>query len=393
MHEGRDDGRDDDGLVRHTQEFDHQEGRRAHDGRRDLAAGGGRGFDRAREMARIAHTDHGRDGQRTHRDRIGDRRARQHAEHGRTEHADLGRAAGIPAGDRRSDVEEQLAEADARGEHTEQDEMENISRHHADRHAINALAREVHVVDELRPAGARMLEQARKDRPGERVGDEDQGDDRQRPTHAAASGFKHQDDQDGPHDHIEQQRIADPEREVVEHIGDVQHRDRDRGPEQPIEQRHAARAQPGAAARLRIAALAGREHQEDQAEHESQVHAAVRGFAQQPEAGRVVMEERERDQQHLHDHRGRRHGRSKTHLGIELLLEFLQALGIDFSGGGGHGGVQYDKKYRSKGKRHARWGHAVSVWLQITSAGRFPCRTWRHPDGRGCRRSSRRFPW
>ena len=67
--------------------------------------------------------------------------------------------------------------------------------------------------------------------------------------------------------------------------------ERDRDAEQPVEQRHAARRAASACrARRSRARLAQRKDQEDQAQHEGQVHAAVRGLAQQAEAGRVVVE-------------------------------------------------------------------------------------------------------
>ena len=46
--------------------------------------------------------------------------------------------------------------------------------------------------------------------------------------------------------------------------------------------------------RLVVAALREREDEEDQAEHEGQVDAAMHRLLQEPEAGRVVVEERER---------------------------------------------------------------------------------------------------
>ena len=168
MHERGHDRRDDDRLVRQVQELDHQERRRAHDRRRDLAAGRGGGFDRAREVARIAEADHRRDRQRADRHGVRDRRTRQHAEHRRGEDADLGGTAGIASGDRRRDVDEELAQADARREHAEQHEVEDERRDDADRDAVDALARHVEVVDEARPRRARMLEQARE-RPAPRA--------------------------------------------------------------------------------------------------------------------------------------------------------------------------------------------------------------------------------
>ena len=55
----------------------------------------------------------------------------------------------------------------------------------------------------------------------------------------------------------------------------------------------------------------------------------MRGFAQQAEAGGVVVEAAQDDQQPLDDLRGRRHVGPEPHLGVELLLEFLQPARVD----------------------------------------------------------------
>ena len=60
------------------------------------------------------------------------------------------------------------------------------------------------------------------------------------------------------------------------------------------------------------------------------MHAAVSGLAQEAKAGGVEMKQRQRDEQPAHQHGGRRHHRPKLHFGIELLLERLQLLGIEF---------------------------------------------------------------
>ena len=70
-----------------VEELDHQERRGAQHRRRDLPAGRRCGLDGAGEVARIAEADHRGNRQRADRDRVGDRRARQHAEQRRREHA------------------------------------------------------------------------------------------------------------------------------------------------------------------------------------------------------------------------------------------------------------------------------------------------------------------
>ena len=140
MHEGRHDRRQDDGRVGQPQELDHQEGGGAHDRRRDLAARRGGRFDRGREMLLVAEADHRRDRQRADRHRVGDGRARDHAEQSRAEDRHLGRAAGIAACHPGGAVKKELAEADARGEDAEQHEVEDVGRDDAEGDAVDALA-------------------------------------------------------------------------------------------------------------------------------------------------------------------------------------------------------------------------------------------------------------
>jgi phage terminase Nu1 subunit (DNA packaging protein) len=56
-------------------------------------------------------------------------------------------AAGVASGDRRRDVDEELAQSDARRQHAEQHEVEDERRDDADRDPVDALARHVEVVD------------------------------------------------------------------------------------------------------------------------------------------------------------------------------------------------------------------------------------------------------
>ena len=86
----------------------------------------------AAKCALVAEPDHHRDGQRADGHGVGDRGAGDHAEQRRAEDRDLGRPAGEAAGHRRP-AEEQLAEADAGGEHAEQHEVEDVGRDHAER--------------------------------------------------------------------------------------------------------------------------------------------------------------------------------------------------------------------------------------------------------------------
>src|SRR3546814_4218669 len=94
------------------------------------------------------------------RDGIGDRRPGDHAEEGGAEDRDFGRAAGEAAGDEGGAIEEKLAEPDARRKDAEEDEVEDVGRHDAQRDAVDPLRGEVEVVDKLGDRCARVDENA-----------------------------------------------------------------------------------------------------------------------------------------------------------------------------------------------------------------------------------------
>ncbi len=210
-----------------------------------------------------------------------------------------------------------------------------------------------------------MLEQAREPRAPKRIGDEDHSDHRQRPAERAARRFEQRDQQDRSHHDIDRERVADAEGEVLEDVRDVEHRRGHRQRKHPVEPGHAAGPPPARFGRMLEQRLAVREHQEHEAQHEGQVHAAVRDLLQQSEARGVVVEDRQQDQEAADQRRRRRRQRPEAHLGVELALQFIELADVEC--GGGHG--------------------------RLTSAGRLPCRTFPRPDGTGCPRPSPRFPW
>ena len=144
-------------FVRDVKKLNHQERSCAHDGRRNLPACARGGLNRRSEMSRVAYTNHCRDGQRPHCHGVSDRRARQHAEHRRAHDRNLGRPACITAGNGRGHIQKQLAKANSCREHTEQHKVKNIRRHNTYRYTVNALTREVHMVNNLRPRIASVL--------------------------------------------------------------------------------------------------------------------------------------------------------------------------------------------------------------------------------------------
>jgi hypothetical protein len=118
--------------------------------------------------------------------------------------------------------------------------VEDVGRDHAERDAVDALAREIEVVDELGEGGARMDEQARHARPVQGVEAEGRGDDGKRPAHRAARCLEQEQDQASAQHHVRRGRVADPEGEIVQrdqwHVQDGHHR---HDGEKPIVERDA----------------------------------------------------------------------------------------------------------------------------------------------------------
>jgi hypothetical protein len=143
---------------------------------------------------------------------------------------------------------------------------------------------------QLAPA---CLQQTREGRAGQRVEHEADGDQRQRPAHRAPRGFEQRDDEDRAHHHVERAAGCRRGRSGPRRCRGC----RAPKPRWPAPAPSRTRARCRGACKLcgpaAPAALAVREDQEDQPQHEGQVHAAVRDFLQQPEARRVVVEHRQ----------------------------------------------------------------------------------------------------
>src|SRR3546814_18568473 len=99
-----------------------------------------------------------------------------HAEEGGAEDRDFGRAAGEAAGDEGGAIEEKLAEPDARRKDAEEDEVEDVGRHDAQRDAVDPLRGEVEVVDKLGDRCARVDENAGHGGAEDRVDHEQDGE-------------------------------------------------------------------------------------------------------------------------------------------------------------------------------------------------------------------------
>src|SRR5690606_14214677 len=179
--------------------------------------------------------------------------------------------------------------------------------------------------------------------------------------------------------------------------------------EGPIEERDAAGTPPSRRREPLLVDLAGGEDEEDEADDEGHVDAAMRRLAQETETGRVVMECRQREEQPRDQPRPTRLEGAEAHLRIELLLE-RPALGPSVKACIGHrrtiplvgasaapclrcsrAGAAPGKKKPSAGQgtadeRRGTGGGPDARRASLTSGGRLPCRTSRRPDGRECPR-------
>ena len=149
------------------------------------------------------------------------------------------------------------------------------------------------------------------------------------------------------------------------------------------ERRH--QAGPGG---RRVVFLPPGEDQKDQAKDAGEVDAAMQGLLQQPEAGRVVVKTREPEQQGRDDPAG--HGKQwpESHLWIEFELKLLD-LGVVEVYGCRHAGSANRAMSSSVMSSSVT---SRSKGTPAISAGRLPCRIFRHPDAAECRRRGAQSP-
>ena len=143
---------------------------------------------------------------------------RDRSEERRGHDADLGGSARVASGQDHRVVDEELAQAHALRHDPEQHEMEHHGGDDPEGDAEDALRGEVHVVDELAPVHAGMLQDLRRNvGTQERVGDEDQDDQRQHEADGAPRDLQGRDDQAGAQDDVGRRRIALAKRLLRDH--------------------------------------------------------------------------------------------------------------------------------------------------------------------------------
>ena len=377
VHEGGHDGGDQDRGQRQAEILDHQERDRSHDRGRDLPAGRGRGLDRRGEVAGIAHADHRGDRQRPGRDGVGDGRPRDRPQHRRGQHRHLGRPPGIAPGEGRGHVDEQLPQPDPCRHDPEQDEVEHVGRDHAERGAVDALARQVQVVDDVGPARAGMDEDAGHVLAEIGVGHEQDGDDRQRPSHRPAHGLQQDDDQGRAHQDVGGRGVADPERQLVVDPRHVERRGRAGDRQQPVHQRQAQQRQRPA--RDLLPAEGGKGH-EDEEGRRGKVKPAMDRRLRDAEPGGVVVIAAQQEQDHAREDGDRAHQIPEPHLGVVFLLDRGELIGAQnvgrvVAGGAGVGHVVVLNEEGPQAAMRLRAGAGG-----LTGSARLRDRSARRPD-------------
>jgi hypothetical protein len=203
IEEGREDRDEHDVDVRDARELGHQERARAHEGRHDLPARGGRGLDPARLRRAVAELLHERDGEGARGDDVGDGRSADRAHAGRGDDGGLGRAAPLPPRGGIGEVDEELARPCHFEEGAEEDEDEDEGGRDAERQAEDAFGAERHLARDAFERVAAVVEdpghpvgekRELAPPPGEGIGDEDRADDRHPEAHRAPRGLEHDED-------------------------------------------------------------------------------------------------------------------------------------------------------------------------------------------------------
>ena len=237
---------DDDLRVGHANHLRHDEGRRPHDGRQELAADRGGGFHGASELARVADALHQRDGEGAGGDDVGHGRAIDGAEKARRNDGNLGRSPLGVTGHGQRNVVEELPHAALFHHRAEDDEEEDVAGGDADRRAVDALGVGEEMVGQRRPVIAPVHEHAGEAAPVEAVGDEDEAQNDERLARDAARGLQHQHHEQRRHAHVQAAGGASARDHALIVVPDVKRHGKAQRRQQPV-QRAGARA-VGAAA-------------------------------------------------------------------------------------------------------------------------------------------------
>ena len=193
--------------VRDADVLDHQERRRAHHRRHDLAVDRAHGLDRAGLDAAVAGLLHQRDREDAARDHVAHRRARDHAVERRRHHGHLGRAAAQVAERGEAHLHHVVAAAGAIEQRAEQHVDEDRAGRHAERDAEHALGGEPQVRQQAVERRALVRQHLGHVGAEHRVGDEQRGQHRHRPADGAPRGLEQQHEPDARDHDVHRRRL------------------------------------------------------------------------------------------------------------------------------------------------------------------------------------------
>ena len=190
----RDQRRAHDIEIGNADDLGHDESRRAHDRRHQLAVRRCRHFDGSRLVRRQANLFHQRDGEGAGGYRIGNRRARHHAGQARGDNRRFGRAAAHPAEPGKGYIDKIFARACAVEKSAEQHEQKYEICRDCERHAKDAGGREILVIDDIIERNAAVAQKFRQIRTDKTIGEKDDAEDWQGRAERAARRFEQQND-------------------------------------------------------------------------------------------------------------------------------------------------------------------------------------------------------
>ena len=275
-----------DGEVAHLGDVGHDEGRRAHDGRHELAPRRGAGFHGAGEGRGIAHLLHQRDGENARAVHIGLGRAGDGAEKRRGENGHLGRTAlGLP-GQHAREVHEDAAHVGDFEKGTEEHKGENHGGRRADGHAVDAFGEQEELLDHGFRRDGHMAEGPGEICPEQAIGDEAERHDDEGQPRRPARGLQHKHDESRAEEHLLRRHLVHIGEAVKDLVGILEIKDGDAHREAgqgDVDDREQGRFRLF----LAILGIAGHENK-GQAEHETQVGHALQGGVEDGDARRAV---------------------------------------------------------------------------------------------------------
>ena len=199
-----------DGKVGDLGEFGHKEGHGTHDGRHDLPARGGGGFDGARHMRPVADLLHHGNGQYAGGRDVGHGAAGDGAEERAADDGGLGRSAHGIAGEREGQTDEEIPGSGLFQKSAHEDERGHVLDHHLGGKPVVAFHARIDLRDHRFEIEAAVPEVPGDDESVQRIEDEDDGHQRQRPADDPAPDLKAEEQHQAAEEDIHFRQHAQP---------------------------------------------------------------------------------------------------------------------------------------------------------------------------------------